>query len=293
MERERKIAMIEHEPKDAGRSRVRVERTIAASLERVWRAWVEPQEIARWFVDRASGQVRAGETVVWHWDAFGFAQPFQVERADRSKEIDKTSVIELSAPPAEGSARRVIASFRSANGSDSTHVEVVEGGFAADVPEQMLIDIESGWQIALALLAYSLQQAAGRDRRQWFAMRPVDFLECRLIELFSTDAGLRQWLADEATFDATAYSMRLTDTGFAQERWPCASGKVLAATRRERALTWDELDGVLTLKAFSAGPMGRHVALALSSWHPDLPELPIDRWMSGALDRLRDRLIVG
>ncbi len=44
-----------------GRS-LKVEMRTRATPEAVWEAWADPEKIARWFVDRASGKPEVGTT---------------------------------------------------------------------------------------------------------------------------------------------------------------------------------------------------------------------------------------
>lgn len=39
---------------------------------KAWEAWADPEQIANWFVDRASGEAKAGSTMKWFFDAFHY-----------------------------------------------------------------------------------------------------------------------------------------------------------------------------------------------------------------------------
>lgn len=71
--------------------KIRATRRIQASAEAIWAAWATPQGLARWYVNRADGRAEVGATMTWHWDAFGFAVPVQVEVADAPRRLVLTA----------------------------------------------------------------------------------------------------------------------------------------------------------------------------------------------------------
>ena len=73
-----------------------------------------------------------------------------------------------------------------------------------------------------------------------------------------------------------------------------ASGRVLALTGREAALSWREVSGTLELKAFSMGPAGKQIGLRCLAWNapPELEER-VGREFDAALERLAGLLASG
>lgn len=66
---------------------------------------------------------------------------------------------------------------------------------------------------------------------------------------------------------------------------------VLAITRREVGLTWEEIHGVLELKAFAMGPGSRVIAIRGCGWNLAAARAAeIESHMGEALDRLAAEL---
>jgi len=65
------------------------------------------------------------------------------------------------------------------------------------------------------------------------------------------------------------------------------TGKVLAVTPSEVALTWDEIGGVVELKAFLLGPRTRAVSVRGCGWDLSCDRAAeIEKAMAAAVDRL-------
>ena len=45
---------------------------------RAWEAWANPEKLAGWFVDRAVGEGRSGETMTWIFERFGLELPYDI-----------------------------------------------------------------------------------------------------------------------------------------------------------------------------------------------------------------------
>ena len=131
-----------------------------------------------------------------------------------------------------------------------TVVRLVESGFREGAEwDEEFEGIDSGWQMALALLKHYLDNYFGSSRSSFLVMRPAEFSFEQVVPLYRTGAGLRKWLTKSGDYGEVGerFALDLQEAGK-------ASGRVLAKTKRETALGWDEIRGALELKAFSMGP---------------------------------------
>lgn len=55
--------------------------------EEVFDAFVDPAITSKFWFSRASGPLRVGETVTWHWDQYGVSADVVVKAVDRPKRI--------------------------------------------------------------------------------------------------------------------------------------------------------------------------------------------------------------
>jgi len=103
--------------------------------------------------------------------------------------------------------------------------------------------------MALALLKHYLENYYGSPRNSFFAMRPAAFSFERVIPFHRTATGLKKWLTTSGELGGIAEALALP-----LQEGCRISGRVLAKTKRETALSWKEIRGALELKAFSMGP---------------------------------------
>lgn len=264
---------------------VRKEIRIDASREAVWEAWAKPEEIARWFVDAAEGEMAPGETVTWIWERFGYRLPIEVYEAERGEYL-AFGGRRPEGPPA-------LQEVFVARDGGKTVLRLVNSGFLEGADWDEEIDgVDSGWELALATLARYLERYRGRDRWHLMEMRPVELFPYEaIVPLCTTRQGLEAWIGGTArpsveplerggsvTLDLGG-DLRGQGGGFRLD------GEVLAAAPHEVLLSWPEVEGVLGLKAFRAGP-GRAVALDWSSWAGEPPTSEIGSWLAAAADRL-------
>jgi uncharacterized protein YndB with AHSA1/START domain len=263
---------------------VRKEVRIAAPADAVWNAWAQPEDIARWFVDRAEGAMRAGATVTWCFDAFGYRLPVEVFAA-----VPGEYLAFGGEPPGRPPALQEV--FVEHHGGE-TVLRVVNSGFG-EGPEwdDEYEGVDSGWELALATLRHYLERYPGRARRHALVMRPADFAYENVQPFFATAAGLASWLAASARLSAeplvagaagVQVELDLGDAG-------TLVGSVLARSRREVLLSWEEREAVLGLKCFAIGAR-RAVALDWSCWSERPESLQTAPWLEASVDRLASRL---
>lgn len=260
---------------------------IDASPEAVWDAWAKPEEIGRWFVDRAEGEMAAGATVTWVFEAFGYRLPIEVYDARPGEYLAFGGEV-----PGRSPALQEVLIRRDGG---STVLRLVNSGFPEGPEGDEEFDgVDSGWELALATLKRYLERYPDRDRRQRLVVRPAGtFAYPEVASLYTTRAGLESWLAPSSRLGseplAPGDAVRLELGGGL-----ALDGEVLARSDREALLSWPELDGVLGLKAFRFGE-GRAVALALSAWPaPGSPEAGrfevAETEIEAAVDRLAERV---
>lgn len=247
-----------------------------ASIERAWQAWAEPARLSEWFTDRAIGRAAAGGTMTWCFDRFGTRFPYDVLVAEEGRRL----VLKGSLP---GRPPYLLEVLISAAGTDAALVRVINSGFSVGVEnDEEREGVLSGWQMALAIYKHYLESHFGEPKTGFFAMQPASFAYERIPHYFLEEEGLMRWLTTSGAIGAAGGSYRLTLRDGAP-----MSGRVLALTSREVALTWDEIDGVAELKAFRIGPRSRAVAVRGFGWNlAEDRASEIDRMLSSAIDRL-------
>ncbi len=71
---------------------VRAEMRTNATPEKVWQAWSDPEKLAQWFPDRASGEAKTGGAMTWSFDQFA-EFTYEVFEADPQKRLVLTGEI--------------------------------------------------------------------------------------------------------------------------------------------------------------------------------------------------------
>lgn len=259
---------------------------LQAPVERVWKCWAEPEHIAGWFADRAGGTAEPGGTLTHYFDAFGMELPHEVLEVEPGERL----VLQGRAPT--GVAFRQEIRVRRQEGK--TVLELIHSGFDEGADwEDEYEGVDSGWKLALAILERYVTRHFGKARTPYFAMRPTAFEYDHLQPLFRHPEQLARWLGrpTDATGLAESREVELDLRGEHTPGDGSLSGRVLVDSGREIALSWEEIDGVLELKAFGMGPGQRAVALRASSWSQRPPaKNEVEAWMTEALDRLADAL---
>jgi uncharacterized protein YndB with AHSA1/START domain len=232
---------------------IRAEIETSATPLQVWEAWADPEKITQWFVDRASGEAKPGGTMTWFFDRFGFEFPFKVLDAVPG------SLIVLKWEPPQGPAG--IHEVRIERKGGMTVMRLIESGFREDAQwDEEYEGTVSGWQMALAVLKYYLENYFGQRKTTLLVIRPASFAYEQLLPYFLDPSKLWRWLVKSGSIGKAGEKVQL-DLGDSGK----LTGRVLTITKREVALSWEEIGGTLELKGFSMGPQ-RIVGLRCFTW---------------------------
>lgn len=255
-----------------GGRRVEASIRVAAPRERVWAAWTDPAEISRWFTDRARGEVVEGGTFTWIFDEMEMEIPYPVAMADPPRRL-------VLAGEAPGRGPFALEVALEADGGE-TVVRLVNSGFLDGAEwDDEYRGVESGWQLALALLKHYLERYPGRTRRATLKVRPGEFGWDELP--YRTAHELAGWLTRSGSIGDAGDEVSLV----LHDGTPL-TGTVLARTGTEAAVSWSEEDAVLELKAFAAGP-ARMRGVRLTAWDmPDARAARLAHTLEEAVERL-------
>jgi len=232
----------EHPIEHRGRT-IRVEVRTTATPEQVYEAWADPEKIAHWFPDRAEGQAAPGENITWIFDKFNCRIPYEVLAAEPGKRF----VVRWNPPPGMNPG---ILEITIAKESGETVMGLVESGFREGTEwNEEFEGTDSGWRMATALLKHYVENYYGMPRSSFLAMHPVEFSFEQVPPFQRDPEKLARWLTTSGGFGEVGekFHMELREGG-------PVSGRVLAKTKKEVALAWNEIHGSLELKAFQMGP---------------------------------------
>jgi uncharacterized protein YndB with AHSA1/START domain len=253
---------------------IRAEIATSATPQQAWEAWADPEKIAQWFVDRATGEAKAGGTMTWFFDKFGYVLPYKIVDA-----VPGELIVYKWEPP-EGLAG--ILEVRIEREGGATMVRLINSGFREDAAwDEEYEGVNSGWKMALGILKFYLENNFGRAKSALLIIQPAKFAYEQVLRYFLESAKLAQWLTVSGAIGRAGEKceLQLRNTGR-------LTGCVLAITDREVMLSWDEVGGVLELKAFPMGPQ-RVVGVRVMSWGLNSEEIPeLEKKMSAAVERL-------
>jgi hypothetical protein len=169
----------------------------------------------------------------------------------------------------------------------TTVVRLVNSGFLDGAQwDEEYEGVRSGWWGSLALMKQYLERHPGRTRRAVMIMRPAAGGPAELYPYFGQADHLAEWLTRSGALGEVGDPASLVLHDGSR-----LSGRVISATGREKAVTWDEEDGsVLELKGF--GAPGRHmVGVRVTTWGDDVERLSrSEKLLTPAVERLATRL---
>jgi uncharacterized protein YndB with AHSA1/START domain len=253
---------------------IRAEMETSATPQQAWEAWADPEKIAQWFVDRASGEAKSGGTMTWFFDNFGYVLPFKVLDAVPGE------LFVLKWDPPEGISG--LLEVRITREGGSTLVRLIQSGFREDAKwDEEYEGTASGWQMALAILRHYLENYLGHAKKQLLLIRPAAFDYTQLRPYFLDASKLSEWLTTAGSIGNVGdpCHLALRDAGK-------LTGRVLAVTKREVALSWEEIGGTLDLKGFSMGPQ-RVLGVRCFSWTKTAGEMKqLESQLGAAVERL-------
>jgi uncharacterized protein YndB with AHSA1/START domain len=253
---------------------IRAEIATSATPQQAWEAWADPEKIAQWFVDRATGEAKAGGTMTWFFDKFGYVLPYKIVDA-----VPGELIVYKWEPP-EGLAG--ILEVRIEREGGATMVRLINSGFREDAAwDEEYEGVNSGWKMALGILKFYLENNFGRAKSALLIIQPANFAYEEVLKYFLEAGKLAQWLTTAGAIGKVgdACELQLRDAGK-------LTGRVLAITSREVTISWDEIGGVMELKAFSMGPR-RVVCLRGFSWRLKAEAMAvIEQKLQRALERL-------
>jgi uncharacterized protein YndB with AHSA1/START domain len=243
---------------------------LRTSPQKAWEAWADPQQIANWFVDRASGEAKAGATMKWFFDTFGYALDVPIAEAEPGRTFVSGGVDH---PGPDGIPYLMEITIN--KDGDETVMHLVNSGFSTDPKKDDDFNgVVSGWAAALARLKLWIEHYPLRTRHHNLVVRPADFTWEGLRPFYATAGARARWMEPDVP----------------------AGGTVLCDTGAELLLALDDRDGAVDLKAFTMGPQ-KMVGLDLSVW-PETsafaPGASADRVEEtrARLNRALDRLVI-
>src|SRR5688572_18607718 len=246
----------------------------SAPVEHAWAAWAEPEKIAHWFVDRAFGDVRPGGVMTWVFEKFGYEIPYPVLEVTPNERLVLGGDI-----PGGPSFRLEITIAR--EGGD-TVIRLFNSGFRDGAQwDEEYQGVSSGWRMSLALLRHYLEAHYGVAKRSVLVLRPATFDYATVLPWFTDASKLSRWLTRSGEIGAPGQPAQLVLQSGAVVR-----GTVLDVTGQEAAVSWDDEDMALELKAFSMGPT-RMVAVRATGWGVSEERMrDLEAELDGAVARL-------
>ena len=239
----------------------KIEQTIRikSTPERVWKAWADPQDIANWFVDRAEGDGKAGSTMRWFFDTFGYVMDIPVVESEPGR------LFAVAGDDGPDGMPYLMEITISKDGGEVV-MNLVNSGFSDDPKKNETFEgTVSGWKNALTTMKVWLENYPLRKRHHDLVVRAANWTRPVLRELYATPAGRSQWMEPDLP----------------------SNGEVLCDTGTEVTLSLPGRDGIIACKAFTMGPQ-YFVGLDLMMW-PEAGAVGEDA--KARLNRALDRLV--
>ncbi len=166
---------------------LRTEIKTSATPEQAWEAWADPEKIAQWFVDRATGEAKPGETMTWFFDKFGYVLPYKIVEAVPGNLI----VFKWEAPQGNPGILEV----RIEREGSATIVRLINSGFREGAAwDEEYEGVSSGWKMALAILKFYLENHFARKKTTIFIFQPAKFTYEEVLQNFLDPTRLAMWL---------------------------------------------------------------------------------------------------
>ena len=249
---------------------------VSSDIRTVWRAWADPGWLSAWMAERVEGPIVPGGEVAWRWDSLGLALDLEVTACEPPHRFS----LRGGAPGRPAQTQTV--SLAEIPGG--TRIHLTHGEFGPGAGDER-DGTAAGWRVMLRVLAHYLAGRAGRRRECAAVLAPVIASLRAVGELLHDPDRRAAWLTDGETpalGEGEPYQLRFAGGA-------ALSGRVIAvAPPFELALGWEEVDGVLVLRAIQIAPGGPVLACCQAwSWAPER-----DAWRSaratleGAVARL-------
>jgi uncharacterized protein YndB with AHSA1/START domain len=258
----------------AGTRSISCEMRTTAPPEHAFAAWAEPERIAHWFADRAFGDVRPGGVMTWVFEKFGYEIPYPVlevvppEKFVLGGQIPGGPTFRLEITIAREGGETVVRLFNSGFRDGAQWDEEYQG-------------VASGWRMSLAILRHYLEAHYGTPKRSVLVLRPATFDYASVLPWFTDEAKLGRWLTRSGAIGAPGDRAELVLQNGATVR-----GTVLEVTGQEVAVSWDDEDLALELKAFTMGTQ-RMVAIRATGWGVSESRMQaLEADLDAAVDRL-------
>jgi hypothetical protein len=148
--------------------------------------------------------------------------------------------------------------------------------------------VASGWKIALGILKFYLEKYFAHRKTMTLVFRQAKFGYEQVLKYFLEPAKLAEWLTVSGAIGKPGEKceLQLRDAGK-------LTGRVLAISDREVMLSWDEVGGVLELKAFPIGPQ-RVVGVRVMSWRLNADEMAqLEKKIIATVERLAELFPLG
>ena len=245
-----------------------------APPEHAFAAWAEPERIAHWFVDRAFGDVRPGGVMTWVFEKFGYEIPYPV------LEVTPPEKFVLGGQIPGGPTFRLEITIAREGGE--TVVRLFNSGFRDGAQwDEEYQGVSSGWRMSLAILRHYLEAHYGSPKRSVLVLRPATFDYAAVLPWFTDEGKLARWLTRSGAIGAPGDRAELVLQNGATVR-----GTVLDVTGQEVAVSWEDEDLALELKAFTMGAQ-RMVAIRATGWGVSEARMQaLEADLDAAVDRL-------
>jgi uncharacterized protein YndB with AHSA1/START domain len=257
---------------------IQKEMTTSATPQQIWEAWADPGKLSQWFTDDAEGEAKSGGSMTWIFDEFEYRFTYEVLEARPEERLVLTAT-----PPGRSSPWLIEIDIEQAGGR--TVLKLVQSGFGEGAEwDDEYEGVDSGWEMALAVLKHYAENYFGRPRRQALVITPAEYTASQLRPFYREEASLAKWLTRAGAVGDTGspYELELADGNI-------MTGKVLANTRTEVELSWREIEGAMGLKAFSMHSK-KVLCIQLLTWGDPKRLETIEKSLTSSLERLKSAL---